>query len=171
MCWAISRRHLARSSKMEIAGVSSIKIGAWTSFFILVSSCFHSSSLRRPFLILSPGISVSEIINLFTSCIDDISHENIATCFPWSIAIFLAIERANAVLPIEGRAAMITSSAFCQPDVSRSSFVNPDGVPTRASSLLPASSISLIASFITILIGATSLFIFPSAIWKRAFSE
>ena len=78
--------------------------------------------------------------------------------------MFLAMERANAVFPIEGRAAIMINSDFCHPEVSLSSFVNPDGVPTRASSLLPASSISLIASLITTLIGATSLLMLPSAI-------
>ena len=43
--------------------------------------------------------------------------------------MFFAIDRAKAVLPIAGRAARITRSEFCQPEVMRSSAWNPEAIP------------------------------------------
>ena len=41
------------------------------------------------------------------------------------------MERANEVLPMAGRPAMMTRSLFCQPEVMLSSPVYPDGIPVR----------------------------------------
>ena len=49
----------------------------------------------------------------------------------WSTAIFLAIDRINAVFPIAGRAAIIIRSDGCQPPVSLSTALNPEGTPER----------------------------------------
>ena len=49
-----------------------------------------------------------------------ISSENTATTLPSRIATFCAMLIANAVLPIEGRAAIMISSESCKPLVIRS---------------------------------------------------
>ena len=54
-----------------------------------------------------------------------------------------AIERTNAVLPIDGRAAMIIRSDNCQPNVTRSMAMKPDGTPLKALVFLDASSICI----------------------------
>ena len=43
--------------------------------------------------------------------------------------IFRAIESTKAVLPIAGRAAMITKSEGCQPEVTASKALKPEGSP------------------------------------------
>lgn len=48
-------------------------------------------------------------------------------------AIFLAIESTNAVLPMAGRAAIITRSEFCQPEVILSSAWKPLSKPLKPS--------------------------------------
>ena len=55
--------------------------------------------------------------------------------------IFLAIDRARAVLPIPGLAATITRSLGCQPEVNLSSFSKPVEIPLKAPSLFSISSI------------------------------
>ncbi len=57
----------------------------------------------------------------------DISREKTATTWPPRMAAFCAMLMASAVLPIEGRAAMMTSSEFCSPLVMRSNFVEVGG--------------------------------------------
>ena len=61
------------------------------------------------------------------------------------MAIFLAIDKTKAVLPIPGLAAIIIKSEFCHPDVTLSIFSKPDGTPLTPSSL-PIFSILFIAS-------------------------
>ena len=59
---------------------------------------------------------------------------------------------AKAVLPIPGRAATITRSDFCHPEVTLSSLVNPDGTPLNPSSFCLKTSILSRAPFIKTLI-------------------
>ena len=68
------------------------------------------------------------------------------------MAIFLAILRANAVLPIPGRAATMIKSDFCHPDVTLSNFVNPDGTPLKPSSFCLKTSILSRAPLMRVLI-------------------
>jgi len=56
-----------------------------------------------------------------------------------------AIESTKAVLPIEGRAATMMRSDNCQPSVTRSSAMNPDGTPLKALVFFEASSICISA--------------------------
>ena len=66
---------MALSSNTDIAGVSSINIGASTKLLSWISSCSHSYFLRLPLRILSAGRPVSLTIILLTSWILDISSE------------------------------------------------------------------------------------------------
>ena len=52
-----------------------------------------------------------------------------------------AMVSVNAVLPIDGRAAMIIKSDACQPSVTLSMEVNPEGTPLNLLSFFEASSI------------------------------
>jgi len=62
-----------------------------------------------------------------------ISRLKTATMAPWLMAAFWAMLMARAVLPIEGRAAMMISSPFCRPLVRRSNSVKSVASPvTRA---------------------------------------
>ncbi len=78
---------------------------------------------------------VSDEIKRLTNCKEDISKENIAIGRLKSTAALRAIDNTKAVFPIPGRAARITKSDFCQPEVKRSKAVKPDGIPTKPSSL------------------------------------
>lgn len=75
----------------------------------------HSYCWRLPSRNLFDVMPVSELIIRVINCTDDISRLNSATgtwCF---IAMFLAIDTINAVLPIPGRAAITIRSLACQP--------------------------------------------------------
>ncbi len=61
---------------------------------------------------LDASISASEHNTLCVNCTFDISRENMATGILDLIATFCAIFKANAVFPIEGRAARIIKSDF-----------------------------------------------------------
>ena len=78
----------------------------------------------------------------FISCFALISRLNIATGIPRSIAIFLAIDKTNAVLPMAGRAAMIMRSDFCHPAVILSIAGKPEDIPLIPSPIFLASCIS-----------------------------
>ena len=84
---------------------------------------------------------VSAMIRRIISCTEDISSEKNPTPRSWSTAMLRAIESTNAVLPIEGRAAMMTRSLSCQPRVTLSMAVNPDGTPLIELVFFDASSI------------------------------
>ena len=84
---------------------------------------------------------MSRVIN----CTEDISREKKATGVCLVTAIFLAIDRVSAVLPIPGRAAIIIKSLGCHPEVRRSSFSKPEATPLKPS-LLAISSIFFLAS-------------------------
>lgn len=67
----------------------------------------------------------------FTNCTLFISSEKKATGTRLSMAIFLARLRANEVLPIAGRPAMMTRSDGCQPAVILSNCVKPVEMPVK----------------------------------------
>ncbi len=87
-------------------------------------------------------IPVSPTIKRVISCTLLISNENTATGILLSTAIFFAIDNTKAVFPIPGRAAKMTKSEACHPDVILSISVNPEGTPLRPS----FSDIALICS-------------------------
>src|SRR5690606_15558093 len=97
-------------------------------------SCFSNLPVRN----FSEDRPVSEDINLVINCTDDISKEKKATPILEFTAIFLAMDKVRAVLPIPGRAATITRSLGCHPEVNLSNLSKPDGIPLRPS--LPAIS-------------------------------
>ena len=139
--WVERRRALARRSNIEIEGVSSIYKGAFSRSFTLVFSTNHSCSSSFPVRNFSDESPVSEEIRRVISCTADISSEKKATGMFCPTAILRAIERVRAVLPIPGRAAMIIRSLACQPEVSWSSLVKPEGTPLKPSVLLESSCI------------------------------
>ena len=144
-CCIFRRRHLARSSKMLIPGVSSMKMGASLRCSIEVCSCCHSYSSNWPLRSLLPEISASSEMRRCTSWMFDISREKIATGFLKSTAALRVSASTKEVLPIPGRAAMMTRSDACQPEVSRSSAVKPVGIPVSPSSRSFSSSSCLSA--------------------------
>ncbi len=87
----------------------------------------------------------------------------------WFTAIFRVMDNTNAVLPIEGRAAIITRSEGCQPEVTSSKALKPEGTPLNPSARLPAISIPLIASSIKALIAVVSFLYFPRQFRTPAF--
>ncbi|MNS83347.1 hypothetical protein D3C72_1171320 [compost metagenome] len=74
----------------------------------------------------------------------------------------------NAVLPIAGRAAIITKSDFCQPDVTRSKAVKPEGTPVKPSVLSLSFSISITAFLTRSAMFSAFLLKLPSVILKRS---
>ena len=70
---------LARKSKMDNEGVSSIYKGAFSKFFTLIESCSHSCFSNFPVRNFSEDNPVSEEIKRVINCTDDISKENKAT--------------------------------------------------------------------------------------------
>ena len=143
-CCEANRRDLARKSKMESEGVSSINKGAFSKFLTLMLSCSHSCFSNFPVLSFSEDKPVSDEIKRVINCTEDISSENKATGWPKSIAIFRAIDNTKAVLPIPGRAAMIIKSEGCQPEVILSNFSKPVAIPLKPS-LLAISSMRFLA--------------------------
>ncbi len=102
------------------------------SFFSWWFSWTHScSSSLTPPLSFSWESPVSESIILFASCLADISKEKMATGLWKSTAALRAMFSTRAVLPTDGRAAMIMRSEACQPSVILSNDVKPDGTPLR----------------------------------------
>src|SRR5690554_6798854 len=107
---------------MDNDAVSSIYKGASSKSFTFTCSCSHSCGSSLPVLSFSEPNPVSDDISLVIICTADISKEKTATPYPPSIAIFRAIDKTKAVLPIQGRAAIIIKSEGCQPDVSVSNL-------------------------------------------------
>ena len=98
------------------------------------------------------------MIRRLTSCTLLISSEKTAVGISRSTAICFAIESTKAVLPIAGRAAMITRSGLCQPDVILSKAWKPDGIPEIEPVFFAAFSMRAKASSITGSICVTSRF-------------
>src|SRR5690606_39327928 len=114
--------------------------------------------------------SVSPAIKRLTNCTDDISRENTATALLWSTAALRATDKTNAVLPIAGRAAIITKSEGCQPEVILSNAVRPEGIPVNPSVLSRKDSKEEIASRMISSIFLESLLKLFWAISNRDFS-
>ncbi len=143
--WIFSRRAFERNSNTDSAGVSSMKSGADESGFVADSKWRHCSGVSRPDFTSLPARPVSAMMRRIINCTADISSEKNATPCSWSTAMLRAIERTNAVLPIDGRAAMMMRSESCHPSVTRSMDMNPDGTPLNALAFFDASSICISA--------------------------
>ena len=76
------------------------------------------------------------------------------------------MERMKAVFPIAGLAAIMIRSEFCQPPVSLSRAVNPDGIPDNPS-LSFSDLILSIASFTKELAVSNPFLIVPFVISKK----
>ena len=116
-CCAFMRRDFARSSRIERPLVSSMNIFAAASFAAAAVMAGKSRSLRKPLRMLPRLTRASEQRTRCTSCCALISREKMATALPRLIAMCSAMFMANAVFPIEGRAAMTNISAPCRPSV------------------------------------------------------
>ena len=145
---------------MESEGVSSINRGAFSRSVTLTLSCCHSWSASFPVRSFSEESPVSAEIKRVMSCIEDISNEKNATGICFMTAIFRAIERVRAVLPIPGRAAIIIRSLGCQPEVSLSIFSKPVLIPLKPS-LFEISSIFFFASKTRFCADSDDFLIFP----------
>ena len=112
--------HLLLISPIVIPGVSSIYI--WVSASWLIPSLNFLQSLLSSFPVLSlePSICATDANIRFTNCSAFISRLNNATALSVVLAIFVATFKANAVLPIAGRAAIIINSFSCSPLVNLS---------------------------------------------------
>lgn len=107
------------SSGMVVDHLSSMKILVSESTSIASPITVKSSVSNCHLVIFRIGMPETMDRTLSAICSELISRENNATLFFWSTAIFLRIFNANAVLPIEGRAARMTSSAgLNQPSIS-----------------------------------------------------
>ena len=94
--------------------------GAAASGLIDVSRCFHWSGVSWPLRTSRESRPLSPTIRRIINCSALISSEKNATPFSKSTATLRASDSTKAVLPIDGRAAMIIRSDGCQPSVSRS---------------------------------------------------
>ena len=74
-----------------------------------------SSRHSEPVRILCASTRAREQSKRSSNASRDISSEKMPTTFPSTMAAFSAMFIANAVLPIEGRAARMTRSDFCKP--------------------------------------------------------
>ena len=92
-------------------------------------SCSHSCFSSLPVLNFSEDSPVSLEIKRVINCTEDISNEKNATGMLLFTATLRAMVNVKAVLPIPGRAATITKSEGCQPDVNLSSLSKPEGIP------------------------------------------
>ena len=89
---------------------------AWVSFCM-------SSLPRKPVRSLCESTWACEASMRMSSASFDISREKTPTTLPSRMAAFSAMFMASAVLPIEGRAAMMTRSLGWKPLVILSSMV------------------------------------------------
>lgn len=140
--------------------------GAVPNGLVADSRCRHCSGVRRPDLTSLPESPVSAMIRRIISCTEDISSEKNATPCSWSTAMLRAIESTKAVLPIEGRAATMIRSDSCQPSVTRSRAMKPDGTPLKALVFFDASSICISARARMSLDDCTERLTCPSATLK-----
>ena len=90
--------------------MSSMKILASASALSPDTSFWRSSRLRKPLRSLCESTRACEESIRNTSASRDISKENTPTTFPPRTAAFSAMLMANAVFPIDGRAAMMIRS-------------------------------------------------------------
>ncbi len=78
-CWDAKRLALARKSKIDSEGESSINKGAFSKSFTFTESCSHSCFSNFPVRSFSDYKPVSDDIKRVINCTDDISSENRAT--------------------------------------------------------------------------------------------
>ena len=130
---------------MERAGVSSMKSGAVGRMRVVCSRWRHCSAVSLPLRTSAEESPDSATMRRIISCTELISSEKKATGFSWSMAMLRAMERTKAVLPIEGRAAMMMGSEGCHPSVSWSRRVKPVGTPFIVPPCACASSMAFIA--------------------------
>ena len=114
---ALYLRHLERSSPMLIPAESSMI--SPDSPIVLAPSIIPSHSFGDTLPLLIDFESTCDYMesNLLTNCSFDISSEKIATLFLSLKQTCWAMFRANAVLPIDGLAAISTRSDGCNPAV------------------------------------------------------
>ena len=117
LCSSFSLRHFVRSSAMLIPGVSSIKRLDRPITPALSISFSHSSSFNWPVRRFWASTLDCSEKSRFTNCSLLISRLKIATVRSSLKAICWAIFSTNAVLPMDGRAAISTRSEGCRPAV------------------------------------------------------
>ena len=103
----------------------------------------HCWSVRRPVNRFCEGTSAARERRRVTSCSRDIASEKIATFLCCVIATLSAMLSAILVLPMPGRAAMMTSSDLFRPRIRSSRSGRPVDNPGMR---LPEAAASLIAS-------------------------
>ena len=128
-CSAFSRRALARISKREMPGVSSMKMGDSDRIPAPVVSFGQSESERYPVRSLWESTLATEHSIRCTSCSFDISRLKMATGMCSWTAACCAMFRQKLVLPMEGRPATTIRSDGCNPAVISSNLRNPVGTP------------------------------------------
>src|SRR5208282_1885110 len=102
---------------MEMAGVSSMNIGAFDSRPAALVSKGQSDGERNPVRTLCASTWACEHSMRWTNCSLDISREKIATGTLCPRQAFSAMDTAKALFPIDGRPAMMIKSDFCKPEV------------------------------------------------------
>ena len=125
----LSLRALERSSPIPRAWVSSNRIRMPARVLTASLRRTHSSSRSLPARTILESSFDSATSRRMSSCslgISRLKNAMEALCFS---AIFRAMVSTKAVFPIEGRAAMMMRSPFCQPWVISSRLSNPVGRP------------------------------------------
>ena len=128
----LSRLATALIARILLPGLSSMKMGALES-----DSSASRMRLKSSSSFTAPVRSFHELTNdsaasmRSISCSELISSEKMPTGTPWRTAALRAISKASDVLPIDGRAAMMTRSEGWKPESRSSMAGNPEGTPRR----------------------------------------
>ena len=128
-CCALSRRALARNSRIVRLALSSMKIFASASFDAAAVRLGKSRSPKNPSRTFCKFTRAREHSRRCTSCWLLISRLNTPIGSFSLIATCSAIFMASAVLPMLGRAAITIISEPWRPLVIRSSSTNPVEIP------------------------------------------
>ena len=139
------RRHLFLIPMTVMPGVSSMRMSASLRRSMTADIFIQSLLSSRPVRSRWESTPASMDSSLWESCILPISSEKIATLYPL-IAALRATHRANAVLPMDGRAARMIRSDFCMPLVILSRSIKPVGTPMISPFLSASSLISAMLS-------------------------
>ena len=110
-------RHLDRSSVMDMPGVSSMIILELPMTPMPSTMASQSMSVRLPVRSFWESTLDSMASIRFTSCSLDISRLKIMQGRPLRTATWSTRFKTNAVLPMEGLAAISTKSEGCMPEV------------------------------------------------------
>ena len=124
---------MARISSTPIDGVSSMKIFASLSVPIACDSRPQSRSPRNPPRSRCASMRASPVSMRRNSCSFDISRLKTPTVMSVLVPTCCAMFSTRLVFPIDGRAAMMTRSDGCRPDVISSRSVKPVGTPVTSS--------------------------------------